>query len=366
MARCLIGCGSNLGKRREQLDRALELLRFMPGVTLQAVSRYRETTPVGGPPGQGPFLNGACLIETELPPRQVLDMLAAVENTLHRERTERWGQRTIDLDLLLYEDIVMDTADLTVPHPRMATRRFVLEPAAEIAGDLPYPAGACTVRDLLDNISTPHPLIAVVGVPGSGAAEVASAIADAVMGRVLHAPAPLPVPDGGPPVSLARWRQTLTAWAAPLAVSRWDDAAQATIADFWCEWLPDAAEDSLDHDSLADFRSDVAAAAQACVAPVVAILLTADSAVLEERIAFRSRHAREHTDVFADLAPAAILCDRTGDGLTPLLRIQDRLVRRLRTTGDRGSRAPKAVITIDAGDISRAALEAIAAVEAML
>ena len=74
----------------------------MPGVTLQAVSRYRETTPVGGPPGQGSFLNGACLIETELPPRQVLDMLAAVENTLHRERTERWGQRTIDLDLLLY------------------------------------------------------------------------------------------------------------------------------------------------------------------------------------------------------------------------------------------------------------------------
>ena len=68
MARCLIGCGSNLGRRREQLDCAVELLRCMPGVSLLAVSRYRETRPVGGPAGQPPFLNGACLIETGLPP----------------------------------------------------------------------------------------------------------------------------------------------------------------------------------------------------------------------------------------------------------------------------------------------------------
>ena len=146
----------------------------MPGVTVQAVSHYRETPPVGGPPGQQSFLNGACLIDTDLPPRVVLEILAAVEKTLHRERAERWGPRTIDLDLLLYDDIVIDTPDLTIPHPRMATRRFVLEPAAEIAGDLTFPLAACSIRDLLANISAPHPLVVVVGVPGSGASEVAS------------------------------------------------------------------------------------------------------------------------------------------------------------------------------------------------
>ena len=97
----------------------MELLRFMPGVTLVSVSRYRETRPIGGPPGQGVFLNGACLLETDLAPHDVLGMLAAVENTLDRERGERWGPRTVDLDLLLYDSIVLDTATLTLPHPRI-------------------------------------------------------------------------------------------------------------------------------------------------------------------------------------------------------------------------------------------------------
>ena len=180
MARCLIGCGSNLGRRRDLLDRAMELLGCMPGVSLRAVSHYRETVPVGGPPGQPAFLNAACLIDTDLPPAGVLEILAAVERTLQRERTERWAARTIDLDLLLYDDVVLDTPDLTIPHPRMATRRFVLEPAAEIAGEIAFPPTGCTVRDLLDNISAPHPLVAVIGVPGSGASEIASAVADAV------------------------------------------------------------------------------------------------------------------------------------------------------------------------------------------
>jgi 2-amino-4-hydroxy-6-hydroxymethyldihydropteridine diphosphokinase len=184
MARCLIGCGSNLGPRREQLDRALELLGFMPGVELVAVSRFHETHPVGGPADQGAYLNGACLIETDLPPQDVLGMLFAVENTLERRRDHRWGERTIDLDLLLYDELVVESPELTLPHPRMATRRFVLEPCAEIAAELRYPLSACTIRDLLDNISVPHPLVAVVGVPGSGASEVAAAVADATLARL--------------------------------------------------------------------------------------------------------------------------------------------------------------------------------------
>ena len=147
----------------------------MPGVTLVEVSRFRDTKPIGGPPGQGLFLNGACLIETDLAPHDVMGMLTAVENTLDRERDERWGPRTVDLDLLLYDDLVLNNATLTVPHPRMATRRFVLEPCVEIAPDLMHPLAACSLSDLLQSISTTHPHVAVIGVPGSGAPEVASA-----------------------------------------------------------------------------------------------------------------------------------------------------------------------------------------------
>ncbi|MFM9195986.1 MAG: 2-amino-4-hydroxy-6-hydroxymethyldihydropteridine diphosphokinase, partial [Planctomycetia bacterium] len=168
MARCLVGCGSNVGNRRDYLDQALELLRYMPGVTLESVSRYRDTRPIGGPPGQPAFLNAACLLETDLAPHDVLGMLAAVENTLHRERSERWGPRTVDLDLLLYEDVVLDTERLTLPHPRMVTRRFVLEPCGEIAADFVHPLADCRLDCLLESISSAHPHVAVVGVPGSG------------------------------------------------------------------------------------------------------------------------------------------------------------------------------------------------------
>jgi 2-amino-4-hydroxy-6-hydroxymethyldihydropteridine diphosphokinase len=366
MARCLIGCGSNLGQRREQLDRALELLRFMPGVRVQAVSRYRETQPIGGPAGQEAFLNGACLIETDLPARTVLEMLAAVENTLHRERHDRWGERTIDLDLLLYDDLIVDSAELTVPHPRMATRRFVLEPAAEIAADLPHPSAGCTVGDLLDNISTASPLVVVVGVPGSGAAEVAGTVADAMMAVPIHASEPLPYGDDSPQPSLARWRQTLEAWAAPLGRAVRRDDAHGIVADYWCDMLAIAADESLDADELRRFRGEVAAVAAQTLAPQVAILLVAEAGVIAERIAFRARHAHDHTDVFADLASSAVLCDRGGDRVAPLMRLQDRLIRRLRSATERGPRTPKAVILVDASDLARATDEATAAVEAML
>lgn len=366
MARCLIGCGSNLGKRREQLDRALELLRFMPGVELRAVSRFRETVPVGGPASQGAFLNGACLIETELPPRAVLDMLAAVENTLQRDRRERWGPRTIDLDLLLYDDVVLDTAELTVPHPRMATRRFVLEPAAEIARDLPYPTSACTVGDLLDNISTPDPFVAVVGVPGSGAAEVAAAVAEATLARLIRAAAPWPLTEGRPSGVLSRWQQTLAAWSAPLADDSWQREPHGTVTDYWCGSLFAAAATALDADEASRFRSEVAAATEATHVPTVAILLTVDAATLEERIAFRSGSGRDHSTVFYDLQPTAMLCDTRGDTIAQLLALQQRLVRSLRCAGERCPRAPKAVVSVAGDDLARAAVEAISAVEAML
>jgi 2-amino-4-hydroxy-6-hydroxymethyldihydropteridine diphosphokinase len=364
MARCLIGCGSNLGKRREQLDRAVELLRFMPGVVLVAVSRYRETPPVGGPAGQVAYLNGACLIETDLPPEDVLGMLAAVENTLHRERLERWGERTIDLDLLLYDDVVVETAALTVPHPRMTTRRFVLEPSVEIAADFTVPTAACTVRDLLDNISVSHPLVAVVGVPGSGAHEVAETVADATLSRLVRAPVPLPA--ALPPGSAA-WSQTLSAWARPLAASCWHDEPHGAIADFWLDSLAVAAAAELPPESLAQFEAEIDAVSRTTIQPHVAILLVADAATLEERVAFSCRQADRWSNVFADLTRSgAAVCAAPAAAVAALVRMQERLVDRLRSREGRSPRAPKAVVVVPADDLGRATAEATAAVEAML
>ena len=144
MARAYIGLGSNLGDREAALRGALELLRD----DVVAVSSFRETDPVGYL-DQPRFLNAAAALETELEPRVLLERLLEVERELGRTRDgPRFGPRTIDLDLLLYGDRVVDEPGLVVPHPRLAERRFVLEPLAELDPDLVVP-GLGRVRDLL-------------------------------------------------------------------------------------------------------------------------------------------------------------------------------------------------------------------------
>ena len=364
MARCLIGCGSNLGPRREQLDRAVELLRFMPGIELLAVSRYRETRPVGGPLDQGAYLNGACLVETELPPHQLLGTLCAVENTLDRRRDCRWQARTIDLDLLLYGELVYDSPELTIPHPRMATRRFVLEPSVEIAAELHFPPASCTVADLLDNISVTHPLVAVVGVPGSGAAEVAAAVADATLARLITAPVPLPIGLGGEAAG-ERLLEMTAAWRQPLLADSWEDDPHGTILDYWLDAVPAVAADEVPAADREHFERSYERLAGDVIAPHVAIFLKLSEEAIEERLAFRRGGGAVHTDVFADLA-AGTASALAGESAAALLQFQERLERRLRCPKGRCQRAPKAVITVDAGDLAGAVDEATAAVEAML
>jgi 2-amino-4-hydroxy-6-hydroxymethyldihydropteridine diphosphokinase len=143
MSRAFVGLGANLGDREGTIRAALERLE---GVV--AVSRLRETDPVGFE-DQPRFLNGAVELETELPPRVLLDRLLEVERSLGRTRDgPRFGPRTIDLDLLLYDDLELDEPGLTLPHPRLHERRFALEPLAELAPDLVVP-GRGPVRDLL-------------------------------------------------------------------------------------------------------------------------------------------------------------------------------------------------------------------------
>ena len=144
MTRAYVGLGANLGDREATMRRAIELL----GDEVVAVSSFRETDPVGYE-DQPRFLNGAVALETELSPRELLDRLLAVERELGRTRDgPRYGPRTIDLDLLLYGEAVVDEPGLRVPHPRLAERRFALEPLAELDPGLTIP-GAGAVSALL-------------------------------------------------------------------------------------------------------------------------------------------------------------------------------------------------------------------------
>ena len=130
--RAIIALGSNLGDRVAYLRHGVAHLT-RGNTRVLAVSQVFETDPVGGPDNQGPYLNMAALIETDLDPYALLRRLLQIEAEADRVRVVRWGPRTLDLDLLFYDDAVIQSADLVVPHPRYAERRFVLEPLSEIA-----------------------------------------------------------------------------------------------------------------------------------------------------------------------------------------------------------------------------------------
>jgi 2-amino-4-hydroxy-6-hydroxymethyldihydropteridine diphosphokinase len=147
VTRAYVGLGANLGPREVTLLRAVDLLAEAEGVDVVAVSQLRETDPVGIV-DQPMFLNGAVALETSLSARDLLALLLAVERELGRVRAERWGPRTVDLDLLVYGDDVVDEPGLRVPHPRVRERRFALEPLAELDPDLAIP-GLGRVSDAL-------------------------------------------------------------------------------------------------------------------------------------------------------------------------------------------------------------------------
>ena len=135
-----LGLGANLGDRLANLQRAVDLLDEQRGIRVIRSSRVYETDPVGGHE-QPDYLNAVLEVRTELPPRELLDACQRVEADLGRVRTERWGPRPIDVDILTYDDVAMDEEDLVIPHPRMHERGFVLVPLGELTSDPPLPGG---------------------------------------------------------------------------------------------------------------------------------------------------------------------------------------------------------------------------------
>lgn len=144
-----IGLGSNLGNREERLLQAMRALHQLR-VRIVDVSSFWETEPIGLP-DQPDYLNAACRVKTELKPRALLSACLITEEKLGRVRIEKWGPRTVDLDILFYGKKIIDRRGLKIPHPSVADRRFVLEPLSEIAADFRDPVSSRTVAELLQD-----------------------------------------------------------------------------------------------------------------------------------------------------------------------------------------------------------------------
>jgi len=140
MPTAFLGLGSNIGDRKANLARAVAMLAAHPQIEVVDVSSIHETEPVGYTK-QPDFLNAVARVETTLRPRELLDVILAIEAEMGRERTIRWGPRVIDIDILLFDGEQVDEPGLEIPHPRMMERQFVLDPLAEIAPDLVLPNG---------------------------------------------------------------------------------------------------------------------------------------------------------------------------------------------------------------------------------
>lgn len=195
MGIALIGFGANLGAPAAKYESVVSRLRAQNNVDALAASDLFRTNPVGGPVDQPPFLNGAIRLATNLVPFELLKQLRAIETELGRVRSDYWGPREIDLDLLLYDQIRLSTEVLTLPHPRFHFRRFALAPVAQVDGSFLHPIFNMTVAKLLAGLDRTPRVIAIAGEHDSENVEVAEAIA-----KRADVPFVLPIDSSKKPV----------------------------------------------------------------------------------------------------------------------------------------------------------------------
>jgi 2-amino-4-hydroxy-6-hydroxymethyldihydropteridine diphosphokinase len=248
MSIALIGLGANLNDPASALREAISRISCFTGdVSIGPVSSFVETAAVGGPPGQPPFTNAVMLAETSLTPRALAGELWACEAAMGRQPSPRWGPRPIDLDLLLFDDRVVDLPELTVPHPRMAFRRFVLAPACEIAATILHPTSRWPLSRLLAHLDSGPDYVAIAGGDAQQRAAIVRTVSERIAARPIYFPPPAAGSDAEPGPGQLEW---IDQAGQLLSRGKAQDPTAAVISDFWfdepmlaCEAdAPDAGE----------------------------------------------------------------------------------------------------------------------------
>lgn len=186
---CLLGLGSNVGDCEATLQKAIADITALPDLVVVRHSTWHRSQAVGGPAGQAEYVNGAAVVETKTAPLSLLAELQQIETRFGRERGERWGPRTLDIDVLLYGSDVAETAMLSLPHPRMTFRRFVLEPAAEIAPKMLHPVIGWPIERLRLHLEKASDLVAIVSPSDPIREQVAKTLADRCGAKAAARPA---------------------------------------------------------------------------------------------------------------------------------------------------------------------------------
>jgi len=353
MSVCLISLGSNLGNRQENLDAAVARLAAHPQIKVLARSKWRETAPVGGPAGQGNFFNGALKLETSLAPHELLECLQQIEDQLGRRRAERWGPRTIDLDLLLYDELVLTTPTLVVPHPRLAWRRFVLEPAAEAGGSMIHPTIGWSIARLVEHLNHSMPYVAITGPIAAGKTRLAERLAEAISAEKKGT---VPLCRNGPEGASHKWGLSpfsppvrlileqpdwsrLDAFYADPAGHAWETELEFLdertrllgqkrlptplfwVSDFWFDQSAAFASAWLPAERLREYLAKYEQLRRTVMAPRLIVLLDAPVDELLARVRQRGRPCERHLSVEA-LARIrqAVLQEAERPGVGPVLR----------------------------------------------
>lgn len=304
-----IGLGSNLGDRAANLRAAVEALNAHPGIATVRVSAFYETVPLGNSP-QPAYLNAAAQIQTSLEPTALLAVLQVIENRLGRRRVERWHARTIDLDVLLYGRRVIRNAKLTVPHPQMHLRSFVLKGLCELNGDVIHPVLGRTASQLYERLNGQDfyrdparpQLISIAGLIGVGKTTLAGQLAEGLKATVIREkyddnPYLPEVYAGNKNVVLDSELFFLSSSAAQLRRDRLKPG-QGYISDYVFDKALVYASSWLDAEELDSYKRHYACVVELVAKPTVVIYLNDTVQACLDRIHRRNRPYEQHIEPF--------------------------------------------------------------------